>query len=136
MLLCVCTHPVSSYVIDDEPLDRRIFEMMIKLVNENSDVDTIFNGKNAIETLLFLSKTDPGHLTHYIFSDINMPVMIEWGFLTEYHDFKIDHLKTTHFYVSSSVHPEGFIRLRANSLINFFSKITYNRKTQKYFQTV
>lgn len=98
MLLCVCTHPVSSYVIDDEPLDSRIFEMMIKHVNENSDVDTILNGKNAIEKLLFLSKTDPRHLTDYIFSDINMPVMIEWGFLTEYDDLKIDHLKTKHFY--------------------------------------
>jgi response regulator RpfG family c-di-GMP phosphodiesterase len=123
-MMIVKDRPTSVYIIDDQPLDNIIVEMLIKRVDKEIDVNIINNGESAINKLIEISQSEPKLLPDYIFLDINMPGMDGWQFLSEYARLKMDQLKKTRIYIlSSSFYHEDITRSHSNPLVvDFISK--------------
>ncbi|MFD0766866.1 response regulator transcription factor [Mucilaginibacter lutimaris] len=113
--------PATVYVIDDEPLDNMIVKMLIKRVDTAINVNTLSNGRKAIEQLAMVLQTSPESLPDYIFLDINMPGMDGWQFLKAYAALKIRKVKAIPIYIiSSSIDSKDINRSKSNPLVADF----------------
>ncbi|MDF2432669.1 MAG: hypothetical protein JWP44_2300 [Mucilaginibacter sp.] len=95
---------ISILLVDDDEINNFIHTIIIEkaLANANVEIVADLNGKQAINHLKEFKNKDPGGFPDYIFLDINMPEMNGWQFLDEYTKRKLDAVKHSKIYITTS----------------------------------
>jgi CheY-like chemotaxis protein len=109
------------WVIDDRALDSFICKKTISNILKDTVIETLNDGKTAIDRLAKLSELKLQLMPDYIFLDINMPDMDGWQILEEFDRLKIFRDKTVHIFIlSSSIHVNDIIKSQTYPLVEDF----------------
>lgn len=70
------------WVVDDDPVLRRIVALTIQRINSSFEIEEMENGKTALDR--FTKLTSGGEIMPaHLFVDLNMPIMGGWKFVSE-----------------------------------------------------
>jgi len=122
-------------LIDDAELDMAIFEMTLKLMLIDANLEFCTNGKTAIDKLVDIHLHAPENTPDYIFLDLNMPVMNGLKFLDEFERLDIDPTGKTKIYILSSSISDRDINqsTRSPHVANFLHKPINFEKVKEIF---
>ncbi|MFN4005902.1 MAG: response regulator [Chitinophagaceae bacterium] len=111
-------------LVEDDPITVLVCERIIKMTGFSEVVNTMDNGKDAIEFIKEKIASDHKNLPDVIFLDINMPIMNGWEFLQHFDTIKEQLPKLPQIFIlSSTVDPEDFKRAASYPTVkNFISK--------------
>jgi CheY-like chemotaxis protein len=113
----------SILLIDDDKATNFISKMLIKKTAITDHIETVLNGKQALEYLTNTGKySNPSATTPQpmlILLDINMPVMDGWEFVEAYQNLKKDYT-TEIIMLTSSVNPDDRERAKKYPAISGF----------------
>ncbi|MDB5138727.1 MAG: response regulator [Mucilaginibacter sp.] len=95
---------INILLVDDDEINNFIHTIIIEKALPNSKIAIVadLNGKQAINHLKQFKTNDPLGFPDYIFLDINMPEMNGWEFLDEYTKRKLDAVKHSKIYITTS----------------------------------
>lgn len=94
-------------LVDDDLTINYFHKRLLKIYFEPEDIQTCFNGKQAIDSLLSLNEKLNKEDNVIVLLDLNMPVMNGWEFLAEFHSFKIElKFNCLIYIITSSINPE------------------------------
>ncbi|SFU49572.1 Response regulator receiver domain-containing protein [Pustulibacterium marinum] len=117
-------------IIDDDPIFIFGTKRIMKLSNFCNDYLVFNNGRQALNELQELIKTQQD-LPEVILLDLNMPIMDGWQFLDEITKTEITQ-RVTIFIVTSSIDPEDTKKAKTYSQIsNYIVKPVTSKNLQK-----
>jgi CheY-like chemotaxis protein len=94
-------------LVDDDLTINYFHKRLLKIYFDQEFIQTCFNGKQAIDTLLSLNESLDKDDNVTVLLDLNMPVMNGWEFLAEFHSFKAElKFNCSIYIITSSINPE------------------------------
>ena len=111
-------------LVDDDLTINYFHKRLLKTFCDQEYIETCFNGKQAIDTLLSLNEKLNKEDNVIILLDLNMPVMNGWEFLAEFHSFKTElKFNCSIYIITSSINPEDKkIGISDYNVESFFNK--------------
>jgi len=111
-------------LVDDDLTINYFHKRLLKTYLEQDEIETCFNGKQAINVLMGLNEKLNKDDNVIVFLDLNMPVMNGWEFLAEFHIFKTQlKFNCAIYIITSSINPEDKkIGISDYNVENFFNK--------------
>jgi CheY-like chemotaxis protein len=110
----------SILLVDDNDTDNLITKRILELTGFSSDVHVCNTGASALDWLLLLATTQRP-LPHWIFLDINMPLMDGFTFLDEYEKLLPETAKTSKIVIlSSSDNPSDIAQMLGKKYVDGF----------------
>lgn len=97
-------------LIDDDKIYQFTARKMLEATGMVKDIQSFYDGSEAITFFTSDNSKDPSHLPDVIFLDINMPIMNGWEFLEEYEKLYSHFPKAMALYVVSSSVDDADIR--------------------------
>ena len=94
----------TTWIIDDDPIQVFVAKRMLKNIGFSQNIQSLDNGKNALEELHDLTASEDNRLPDIIFLDINMPQMDGWQFLKEFEKISVKK-KVAVYLMTSSIDP-------------------------------
>lgn len=111
------------WLVDDDHIYHIIMKKIIDKSGLNAQVNSFYNGKDAI-VALENNKTTRDNFPDIILLDIEMPVLDGWGFMAEWFRLKEDYFQNIQIYIcSSSIASEDKQKAKNNlDILGYMSK--------------
>ena len=111
-------------LIDDDLSVNYFHRRLITLLNITDDIQTFFNGKQALEGIININKESKPGKRVVIFLDLNMPLINGWEFLDEFEKVKSNlHIECHIHVISASLNPIDKSRAEQNpNVVSYISK--------------
>lgn len=111
------------WLVDDDHIYHIIMKKIIDKSGLNAQVNSFYNGKDAI-VALENNKTTRDNFPDLILLDIEMPVLDGWGFMVEWLRLKEDYFQNIQIYIcSSSIASEDKQKAKNNlDILGYMSK--------------
>lgn len=111
------------WLVDDDHIYHIIMKKIIDKSGLNAQVNSFYNGKDAI-VALENNKTTRDNFPDLILLDIEMPVLDGWGFMAEWFRLKEDYFQNIQIYIcSSSIASEDKQKAKNNlDILGYMSK--------------
>jgi len=115
---------ITIILIDDDLSVNYFHRRLITLLNLTDDIQTFFNGKQALEGIININKESKPGKRVIIFLDLNMPLINGWEFLEEFEKVKSNlHIEYQIHVISASLNPIDKTRAEQNpNVVSYISK--------------
>ena len=116
----VGTHNI---ILDDDVIIDFLHKKILKQAGINSSIETVYNGKLALEKLVDYNNSFHESDSVLVLLDLNMPILDGWGFLKEFEQLKTNlNYDVDIFILSSSTNSNDISRSKSNPFVRGYLK--------------